>query len=148
VYAGWDAYQRLLVEMVAPRTPEELAVRAAEGLRPAWVIVAHILAARVWWFHSGLGEGGDDLEPLMTWDDDGQPERSAAELERGLEQTWHMIHTALSHWHTDDLGAEFKAGEHTRTCQWVIWHVIEHDLHHGGELSLTLGMHGFTVPDL
>jgi hypothetical protein len=19
--------------------------------------------------------------------------------------------------------------------QWVIWHVIEHDLHHGGELS-------------
>ena len=25
---------------------------------------------------------------------------------------------------------------------WVVWHVMEHDLHHGGELSLTLGMHG------
>src|SRR5438105_1590813 len=24
----------------------------------------------------------------------------------------------------------------------VVWHVMEHDLHHGGELSLTLGMHG------
>jgi uncharacterized damage-inducible protein DinB len=31
---------------------------------------------------------------------------------------------------------------------WVIWHVIEHDLHHGGELSLTLGMHGLAAPDL
>jgi uncharacterized damage-inducible protein DinB len=24
----------------------------------------------------------------------------------------------------------------------VVWHVLEHDLHHGGEISLTLGMHG------
>jgi uncharacterized damage-inducible protein DinB len=24
----------------------------------------------------------------------------------------------------------------------VVWHVLEHDLHHGGELSLTLGLHG------
>lgn len=25
---------------------------------------------------------------------------------------------------------------------WVVYHVLEHDLHHGGEVSLTLGMHG------
>jgi len=25
---------------------------------------------------------------------------------------------------------------------WVVWHVMEHDLHHDGELSLTLGIHG------
>ena len=28
---------------------------------------------------------------------------------------------------------------------WVVWHVLEHDLHHGGEISLTLGMHGVTA---
>ena len=26
--------------------------------------------------------------------------------------------------------------------------VIEHDIHHGGELSLTLGAHGVNAPDL
>jgi len=30
----------------------------------------------------------------------------------------------------------------------VVWHVLEHDLHHGGEISLMLGLHrlqaGFT----
>jgi uncharacterized damage-inducible protein DinB len=31
---------------------------------------------------------------------------------------------------------------------WVVWHVLEHDLHHGGELSLTLGMHGLQAPDI
>ena len=25
---------------------------------------------------------------------------------------------------------------------WVVWHVLEHDLHHGGEVSLTFGIHG------
>ena len=34
------------------------------------------------------------------------------------------------------------------TRQWVIWHLIEHDLHHGGEISLTLGMHGLPAPNL
>ncbi len=27
-------------------------------------------------------------------------------------------------------------------------HVIEHDLHHGGELSFSLGAHGLAAPDL
>jgi uncharacterized damage-inducible protein DinB len=26
-----------------------------------------------------------------------------------------------------------------RTRQWMIWHVLEHEIHHGGELSLALG---------
>jgi len=30
----------------------------------------------------------------------------------------------------------------------VIWQVIEHDLHHGGELSFSLGMHNLAAPDL
>jgi hypothetical protein len=30
----------------------------------------------------------------------------------------------------------------------VVWHLIEHDLHHGGEVSLILGMHGLGAPDL
>lgn len=25
---------------------------------------------------------------------------------------------------------------------WILYHLMEHDLRHGGELSLTLGMHG------
>ena len=30
----------------------------------------------------------------------------------------------------------------TVTRYWVIWHVLEHDLYHGGELSNTLRSHG------
>jgi uncharacterized damage-inducible protein DinB len=30
----------------------------------------------------------------------------------------------------------------------VLWHLIEHDLHHGGELSFVLSMHGLTALQL
>ena len=32
--------------------------------------------------------------------------------------------------------------------QWVTWHVIEHDLHHGGELAVTLGLQNIAIPEL
>jgi hypothetical protein len=31
---------------------------------------------------------------------------------------------------------------------WVIYHVLEHDLHHGSEVSLILGMHGLQPLDI
>lgn len=38
--------------------------------------------------------------------------------------------------------------EETFTRQWVIWHLLEHDLHHGGEISFVLGMHDLVAIDL
>ncbi len=31
---------------------------------------------------------------------------------------------------------------------WVVWHVMEHDVHHGGEISQILGSHGLSGLDL
>jgi uncharacterized damage-inducible protein DinB len=45
-----------------------------------------------------------------------------------------------------DEGPDGKMYEVSRA--WVIWHLIEHDLHHGGEISLTLGMHGLHAIDI
>ncbi len=149
VYDGWGAYQRLLVEAVAPLTPDQLALRAAPNLRSIGEIAAHVVSARVVWFHEVMGEGSDSLTPMSAWGHDGDSsERNAAELERGLERSWDAIAEALSRWTTADLGAEFERRGERVTRQEIIWHVIEHDLHHGGEISLTLGQHGLRAPDL
>jgi hypothetical protein len=36
----------------------------------------------------------------------------------------------------------------TRSRGWVIWHVAEHDVHHGGEISQILGSHGLAPLDV
>ena len=70
----------------------------------------------------------------------------------GLETTWRMIDACLNEWTPTMLDDTFTyqrtAGPMTRTRQWIVWHVIEHDLHHGGEISLTLGNHGLAALDL
>ncbi|MCZ7569317.1 MAG: DinB family protein [Ardenticatenaceae bacterium] len=151
-YRGWEAYQGLLATVIAPLSPEQLALRAAPALRSIGVIAAHIIAARVWWFHFILGEGSADLAPLVRWDDDDAPPRTAAELVGGLETTWNLVQDALQRWTSDDLAQsvrrQVRGQEREHMRGWVVWHLIEHDLHHGGELSLTLGMHGLTAPDL
>lgn len=74
-YESWGVYQELLTTVIAPLSPDQLALRAAPHLRSIGVIAAHIIAARVWWFHHVLGEGSADLAPLVRWDDDGAPAR-------------------------------------------------------------------------
>lgn len=150
-YAGWDNYQRLMAAAIAPLTAEQLALRAAPQLRSIGELAAHIIAVRFRWFHMVFGVSGDELAPLGTWDRVATTHRTA-ELVEGLEATWRMIEEALESWRTADL-TEIMRGTHRGepyelSRQWVIWHVIEHDLHHGGELSFSLGMHGLTGLDI
>lgn len=157
-YKGWDLYQHQLITAIAPLSPDQLTLRAAPQLRALGPQVAHMIATRARWLHLDLKEGGAELDDLMGWDgwtqDTGwmePPVRPAAELVSGLETTWQVIQAALERWTVAELEEVFPPtfpGEESFTRQFVIWHLIEHDLHHGGELAFVLGMHGLTAPQL
>jgi uncharacterized damage-inducible protein DinB len=36
----------------------------------------------------------------------------------------------------------------TFTRGWVVWHVIKHDLHHGGEIAYSMVMYGLKAADI
>ncbi|MGI8507943.1 MAG: DinB family protein [Gemmatimonadaceae bacterium] len=151
-YVGWDAYQRNLVEIIAPLSPEQLALPTALHHWSIGRVVEHILGARVFWFQTWMGEGNPALSPIASWGQEDRPVGSAAELVVNLEATWQMIAEALARWTAADLGdpvsipLSLSAEEWQKTPgytrQWIIWHVLEHEFHHGGELSLALGAYG------
>ncbi|MBV8694236.1 MAG: DinB family protein [Chloroflexi bacterium] len=152
IYKGWDVYQQHLVQAIAPLSLEQLALHAAPHLRSVGMIAAHIVSARVGWFHMVMGEGSTDLAPLAIWQRANEAVRSASELVNGLERSWQMMQDALARWSTADLEYIFQGTwqgqEYSFSRQWIIWHVIEHDLHHGGELSFSLGMHNIAAIDI
>ncbi|MDQ6721014.1 MAG: damage-inducible protein DinB, partial [Candidatus Dormibacteraeota bacterium] len=102
------------------------------------------------------GEGGTEFAAMADWDEDeALATRSAAELVRGLQESWALIKSALLRWSPSDYVLEFQrptpnaAGERpSYPRQWIVWHLVEHDLHHGGEISFSLGMHGVAGLDL
>ena len=151
-YEGWETYQGHLVKTITPLTSDQLALRAAPNLRSIGELAAHIVGTRAGWFHRAIGEGNDETAPMLEWQAPDAPTKSAAELVVGLEATWRLIRSALARWTPDDLAQPFqreRGGQtYTLTRQWIIWHLIEHDLHHGGELSFSLGMHGLQGVDI
>lgn len=157
VLDGWEKHNALLVKMIAPLSEEDLGLSAGKGLWPVRVLACHIVSARAWWFGSWMHEGGEVFERLLTIDDEEleKPTRSAGEICAALESSWSAVSRSLQKWSDADLDAKFQrpepnaAGERpTRDRRYIIWHVAEHDVHHGGEISLTLGMHGRNGLDL
>lgn len=158
--ASWKTYQDHLAAAVAQLSAEQLGLRATLGLRSVGENALHIVGCRMFWFTEALGEnGGEELQPYARWNrialeapyaSDEEytralqaPIPSGAELAESLNLTWRLMADCLVRWSPADmsqiLGSE-EDGEASRA--WMVWHVLEHDLHHGGEISLTLGMHG------
>jgi uncharacterized damage-inducible protein DinB len=149
---GWNAYQDRLIEALAPLTPEQLMVRVAPHLRSVEELARHIIAVRAGWFHIVLGEGDDTFAAFREWRLPDAPARKATDLVHGLTGTWQVMQTAMACYTPDDLAVTVTAERDGRTQTfrrgWVVWHVLEHDLHHGGEIGYSLGMHGLKAPDL
>ena len=148
VYKGWDVYQDHLVKSVEPLTAEQLEFSISPNLRSIGHLARHIVRTRADWLYNLMGEGGPEIAVIAQW----EYVPSTAELVRGLEVTFRAWQECLQRWTPEDLEYIFR-GEHggepyELSRQWVIWHVIEHDLHHGGELSFSLGAHNLAAPDL
>ncbi|MDB5076063.1 MAG: DinB family protein [Chloroflexi bacterium] len=141
-YTGWENYQRLLVAAVAPLTAEQMQLTIAPDLWSIGRLAMHIVRTRAAWLRAVLGEGGAEVAAIAAWDDLDGEVPPASELVGGLEVTFAAWKECLQRWTPGDLDEVFHDGPDEVTRGWVIWHVIEHDLHHGGELSFSLGAHG------
>jgi uncharacterized damage-inducible protein DinB len=152
-YQGWDVYQGHLVKAIEPLTPEQLELRIAPNLRSIGQLAKHIVRTRASWLALAIGEDGPDAEvmAIARWEHDGEVP-STAELVRGLKVTFGAWQQCLQRWTPQDMDYIFRGERwgkpYALSRQWVTWHVIEHDLHHGGELSFSLGAHGLAAPDL
>jgi uncharacterized damage-inducible protein DinB len=152
IYEGWLTYQATLIKALTPLTSEQLTQRVAPELRSVGEIAAHMVAVRARWFYLLMDEGGDTFEILGGWDRRDAPARSAAELVSGLEATWSGMHEAIARWSESEWAMTWPGEDDSEpellTRPWVIWHLIEHDLHHGGEISIILGAHGVRALEL
>ncbi len=152
VFEGWHNYQQAMVNALSPLVPDQLGLRASPNLRSVGEIAAHIIGARARWFHALMEEGGEEFQALGRWDRRGAQPRTADELVGGLGSTWESMHEAIARWTPEDWERTWPGEDSSEpeliTRQWVIWHLIEHDVHHGGEISITLGANGVSALQL
>src|SRR6266849_4229226 len=99
------------------------------GLEKTWQMIQNTLARLT----------PADLEQVFPPLDEAERVRHAKLVEPALQPFAQM-------W----LDAARLAGEvrPAVSLQWIIWHVLEHDIHHGSEISTILGVHGLPVVEL
>lgn len=152
IYENWRGYQEKLRDSIAPLTNEQLLLQPAAHMWPLGQMVQHIISVRAGWFSGTLQEDDKAMNDYMAWGQRASPARSALELVRGLDETWAFIESRLQRWTPDDCAMTFPdeadGQVYDVSRSWVIYHVMEHDLHHGGEVSLILGSNGLRAIDL
>ena len=152
IYENWGVYQKKLRDCIVPLTDEHFVLQPAAHMWPLGQILQHIISVRAGWFSGTLQDDDEAMNEYMSWGQRDSPERSAVELARGLDETWAFIQARLQRWTPADCAMVFPdeadGQEYEVSRSWVIYHVMEHDLHHGGEVSLILGMNGLQTPDL
>jgi uncharacterized damage-inducible protein DinB len=164
VYEGWDGYNQSVIHAVEPLTAEQLAWRPTWQHRSVGDLVLHIALGRLEWFARMAAPGSDVLAGrIEEWEVDRDGNRhivdsalaitgDKADLIRWLDDTWQMIDLTLTSWSVADLRTSFRYTFNGQLYdiprQWVIWRIMAHDIHHGGELSLMLGMQGIEAFEL
>lgn len=152
IYENWRGYNERLKKCVAPLTNEQLALQPAARMWPLGQVVQHIISVRAGWFSGTLQDEDAAMTAYMEWGQVESPDREAAELVRALDETWNFLESRLRRWTPAECAMtfpdEWDGQVYDVSRNWVIYHVLEHDLHHGSEISLILGMNGLTPIDI
>lgn len=164
IYEGWNGHQTSLVHAIAPLTPEQLRWRPVAHLSSVGELARHISLGRITWFARMDAPGSAELvAQIDAWqqDEDGNHHiiesdipivEQAGELVHWLEITGQMVERTLNTWHTSELAKTYRhtwnGQVYAISRQWTIWRILTHDVHHGGQLSLMLGMQGIEAFEL
>lgn len=158
VFSGWNGYQISLVRAVESLTPEQLVYRPVPDKRSVGEVAGHIAFGRIDWFNRmgapGSAELADQIAPFYKTGvrHESAISNSAEEIIRWLQSSWQMIEANLNQWTIADLQKsylhEYRGKLYDVSYQWTIWRIMAHDIHHGGQLTVLLGMLGVELPDL
>jgi uncharacterized damage-inducible protein DinB len=138
MFSHWEQVRRSLLVMIDRFSQKELAFTPFKGSWSVGQIMLHIADCEDNWLHGVVRQ---EVEPWIFYDFKDFPTKKA--ILAVLEKAHNRTITLLNSLDEDDLDKVYKTPEgDSYTLRWIIWHVLEHEIHHRGELSLALGLLG------
>ncbi len=139
VFSHWDQVRVDLLTTIDQFQDSELVFTPFDSSWPVGQIMLHIGSAEAGWFSYVVGQ------ELVEWPIFELTAYSSRESIKSLLDDIHFQTKAkLTRWDLDDLDRQIQLPWNNRklSLSWIIWHVLEHEIHHRGELSLVLGLLG------
>lgn len=139
VFSHWDQIRKDLISMIDLFHDEELDYVPFPNSWSVREILLHIANAEEGWFRYVVMQELDRWPDKFLIEDYREKDAIKAKLSEVHQSTMEYLSTLK----IDDLenNIDFPGGSQLQ-LGWIIWHVIEHEIHHRGELSLILGLLG------
>jgi uncharacterized damage-inducible protein DinB len=138
IFSHWGQVRSDLYDTIDMFDETELTYQPFEGCWPIGQIMLHIADCEDNWLH---GVVRHEYQPWISYNLTDYPSKS--DIKEILERAHMKTVELLEDLDEDDLDMKYKTpeGQNFR-LRWIIWHVLEHEIHHRGELSLALGLLG------
>ena len=145
LFGHWAEVRDGLIKALDQLTDEQLGFVPHERLWSLGRVARHIASAEEGWFRYAV------TSELTEW---------PAEYTVEEYPTVQAVKTLLTdvHTRTDAYLSTIDAADVDQIIdlpwdsqvplRWIIWHVLEHEIHHRGELFLMLGLLGIEAPDV
>ena len=138
LFSHWNQVHTDTLAVIDRFNDDELSHIAYDGAMPVGRIALHIADAEEGWFRLGITKERQD------WPSDYILENYP--LKEAIKTLLSEVHAKtmayLGSLSSADLNVEIETSWGSFSIKFIIWHVIEHEIHHRGELSLILGTFG------
>jgi uncharacterized damage-inducible protein DinB len=155
LFSNYFTVRKELVEAVKDLTPEQLAWQFEQHPANIGQLLSHIAGAEAWWIQA-VATDGCEYAPGMfeRFDRANSLETCLALLEETLELTTRFLEEASTeNWdevfyrvkgvNEDDHAFDYKVSQ-----RWLVWHVVEHQARHRGQIFTLMRAQGLEVPNV
>jgi len=145
LFGHWAEVRGGLFQALDRLTDAQLDFVPRQGLWSLGTVARHIANAEEGWFRYVVSREWDGWPPEYTADD--YP--TVASLKALLAEVHARTEAYLATVDAADLDRAVKAPwGASLPLRWIVWHVLEHEIHHRGEIYLMLGLLGMEAPDV
>jgi uncharacterized damage-inducible protein DinB len=139
LFSHWQRIRKGLIEVIEKFEEKDLDYQATSGGWPAGQIMIHIANAEDGWFRYAVTKEYNEWPSYLDYNNYPDKETILQALDEVHKKTEAYLETLTE----EDLLKEIIAPwDEKFPLYWIFWHVIEHEIHHRGELSIILGILG------
>jgi uncharacterized damage-inducible protein DinB len=140
-FGHWAIVRQGLMQALGTLTDEQLDYAPREGMRSLGAVARHIAHVEEAWFRYWM-VGKHEGPPEYTAEDC----PTVASIKALLAEVHHRTEAYLETLDIADLDGPFETFWGQKgPISWVVWRVLEHEIHHRGEIYLMLGLVGMTA---
>jgi uncharacterized damage-inducible protein DinB len=146
VYNFWPDVRNGLYAALDKLSDDQLGFIPHPGLWSLGETVCHIAGCEESWFRCYV------THELAGWEEADYHFKdypTVASLKRLLKEVHERTDAWMNNIEDTELDNEILLPWGAKApLRWIIWHVLEHEIHHRGEIFLMLGLQGMEAPDV